>query len=283
MSYAESPSDADIVLINSYVYSEEEALPGFIEKQPDIFKKVTFVHRIDGPVSLYRGNKDDKIDRLIFKINEQYAKGTIFQSEWSKEKNKSLGLKEKKFEAVIPNATDKNIFYPPRQRPGNGKIRLIAVSWSDNINKGFDIYEYLDKALDFEKFSFTFVGRSPVKFENIRHVPPLTQKELAEELRKNEIFISASKFEACSNSLIEAMACGCIPVARGTSSQQEIVEDGGIIFHGKEDVIRAVNDAAKNRSELRKKLTIPSIEEIGKRYTDFFAAILDFYGKDRSA
>ncbi|MCK4818595.1 glycosyltransferase family 1 protein, partial [bacterium] len=193
--YVENPQDADVILFNSH----HELLP--ILKLKRKYPEKIFIHRVDGPVFYIRGS-DLEIDRIIFDINKYIADGTIFQSEWSRNKNYELGMRKNNFETIIMNAPDPDLFYPQKNKKlprGNEKIKLIATSWAPNIKKGFDIYEFLDDNLDFGRYEMTFVGRSPIKFKQIQHVPPQPSGELAEVLRQQDIFITASRNDPCSN------------------------------------------------------------------------------------
>ena len=49
------------------------------------------VHRVDGPIGVYRGF-DDGTDRRIVEINSAVADATVFQSRYSLEKHRELGL-----------------------------------------------------------------------------------------------------------------------------------------------------------------------------------------------
>jgi hypothetical protein len=104
-------------------------------------ESVLYVHRVDGPIDTYRG-RNDGVDRDIWLVNREMADKSIFQSRYSLKKHLELGL-EFKNPVVILNAADPQIFNPherlvfSRQR----KIRLIASSWSDNINKGAPVYQ----------------------------------------------------------------------------------------------------------------------------------------------
>ena len=51
-------------------------------------------------------------------------------------------------------------------------------------------------------------------------------------LRAMDIFVLPSLSEALSNSLMEAMGCGCCPVASDTGGNPELVQDGetGLLF-----------------------------------------------------
>src|SRR5918912_3431331 len=60
------------------------------------------VHRVDGPIGVYRGF-DDGTDRRIAGINAELAGATVCQSEWSLEKHRELGL-ELRAPVIIHNA-----------------------------------------------------------------------------------------------------------------------------------------------------------------------------------
>ena len=60
------------------------------------------VHRVDGPVGVYRGF-DDGTDRRIAAVNRKLANATILQSHYSLEKHRELGL-ELRDPVVIRNA-----------------------------------------------------------------------------------------------------------------------------------------------------------------------------------
>ena len=71
------------------------------------------VHRVDGPIGVYRGF-DDGTDAWIADVNAELAAATILQSQFSLEKHRELGL-ELRDPVVIPNAVDPAIFHPPAE------------------------------------------------------------------------------------------------------------------------------------------------------------------------
>ena len=128
------------------------------------------VHRVDGPIGVYRGF-DDGTDRHIFQLNSELADATVFQSRYSLEKHRELGL-ELREPVVIPNAPDPAVFNAAGRvelRAGE-PVRLITTSWSDNPRKGADVIAELERGLDPARFQLTFVGHSPVEFERARIV-----------------------------------------------------------------------------------------------------------------
>ena len=110
-------------------------------------------------------------DRVQFEANNEFADVTIFQSHYSLDAHKELGI-EFKNPVVIRNAVDPSIFYPSKETRtiSKDKIGLIATSWSIHPNKGHDVYKWLDQKLDWDRYYFTFVGRTVAEFDNIRNL-----------------------------------------------------------------------------------------------------------------
>ena len=171
-------------------------------------RECRMVHRVDGPISVYRG-WDDGTDGRIEKVNRELADATIAQSRFSLEAHREL-LIELREPVVVRNAVDPAIFHPPasREPPAGRRLRLIATSWSDNPNKGADVFAWLDRHLDHDRFELTFVGRAPAAFDRIRTVGPLASTPLSEELRRHDAYVAASRNDPCSNALLEALARG---------------------------------------------------------------------------
>jgi glycosyltransferase involved in cell wall biosynthesis len=274
--YEEDVSKASIILFNS-----DHSLRRVLKSKLKYNDKI-FIHRLAGPMYIPRGSGKEA-DNLVYKMNHYIADGTIFQSTWSRNENYRAGLKSNRHETIIINAPDHKIFNK-KARDNNlksDKTRLIATSWSSNMGKGFDIYKYIDENLDYNRFSFTFVGRSPYNFKNIVHIPPQTTNELANILSSHDIFISASRYEACSNSVIEAMHCGLPAIVFNDSSNPEIIGKGGVTFNSVEDIIAAIQKVADNYQYYKQNVDLPIIDEVGEKYLNFCIKILDEYNNGR--
>lgn len=266
-SYAEEIEKTDAVLANSHHWGEH-LLEVFRLKRCN--PGLIILHRVDGPVSVVRSMPCKLVvDQSIMGFNERFADGTIFQSMWSKGQCLALGMDASKPHVVIHNAPDPAIFYPPQERAPANRVRLVAGSWSTNERKGFDVYRHLDEHLDFSRYAFTFVGNSPVTFRNIQHKPPMSSEALADELRSHELFVHASHMESCSNSLIEAMNCGLVPVVRNNTSHPEIVSCGGLLFEGVDDVLSKIELAVLQQDDLRNTMRPPTLEDVGAAYLEF--------------
>ena len=267
--YVKDVREADIVLFNSH-----HELVNLLGIKRDFSDKL-FVHRIDGPMA-YRGASGKKLDRKIFEINRLIADATVFQSAWSQSESRAKGICRNIFEATIPNAPDPQIFFPPKSmhhRKSKKKIRLAATGWSLSSNKGFDVYQYLDRNLDFSKYEFNYIGSVAQKFNNINIIKPVPSTELAHILRDQDIFIFASKKEACSNSLLEALYCGLPAVVRNQSSNPEVLQGHGVLFDGTTDIIEKIEIATTKRDWTKSNVALPGIEKIALRYLELFHRI----------
>jgi glycosyltransferase involved in cell wall biosynthesis len=261
--YTESKIEADIILFNSH----HKMLDNLILKYN--FPKKMFIHRIDGPMS-YRGKDGKKLDKKIFSLSNKISHGQVFQSKWSLDQSISNGLKINKNKCIIHNAPNPNIFYKNKNIQSGNKIKLIASSWSNNINKGSELYHKLDNLLDFKKYEMTFVGNIEEPFKNIRMIKAVNSSKLSEILRNHDIFIFASKLEACSNSLIEALHCGLPAIAINSSSNPEVLLGSGELFDNIDELIYKIELISKNIDNYKQKIKIKSINEIGNEYLNFF-------------
>lgn len=267
--YTPDPDEADAILLNSH-----HNLPAAVRLKRTRPETVV-VHRVDGPVfDVRRGIP--MTDRIIYGFNRRLADGTIFQSDWSRAQNRTRGLTPAPHETTIVNAPDPTLFnrHDASGSPGE-KTRLIATSWSANMRKGFDIYRYLDEHLDFDRYEFTFVGNSPVEFENVDWVDPVPSEEVAARLKAHDIFVTASRSDPCSNSLIEALHCGLPAVARDDGGHPEIVGEGGELFTNGPACLEAIDRVAADVEGYRARIDLPDFETVGERYLEFVADIVE--------
>jgi glycosyltransferase involved in cell wall biosynthesis len=228
---------------------------------------VRMVHRVDGPIGVYRGF-DDGTDRRIVEINA-LADATILQSHYSLEKHRELGL-ELRNPVVVHNSVDPTIFHPAIERaplPGR-RLRVITTSWSDNPRKGSDVLTWLDRNLDFDSYEVTFAGRTQRTFERVRLVEPLPSEALADLLRAQDVFLAPSCDDPCSNALLEGLACGLPAAFRRSGGHPELVGEAGIGFDDEEELPALL---ARLREELalrRAAIRVPSLAEVAGRYLE---------------
>lgn len=224
------------------------------------------VHRVDGPIGVYRG-RDRGEDRRIWQINQELADTTIFQSHFSLDKHQELGLTFRN-PVVIVNAPDPTLFHTKGRVPfaADRKIRLISSSWSDNPNKGAAVYQWLDEQLDWSRYEYTFVGRTPVPFNNIRLIAPLPSAQLADELRQHDIFITASQNDPCSNALIEALACGLPALYLQSGGHPELVGEGGLGFAAAEEIPALLEQLVTDYALRQARIAAPLLTTVTAHY-----------------
>jgi glycosyltransferase involved in cell wall biosynthesis len=224
------------------------------------------VHRVDGPIGVYRGF-DDGTDRRIVEVNS-LADTTIVQSRYSLEKHRELGL-ELHDPVVIPNAVDPDIFHPLASGgPRDGRLRVIATSWSANPRKGVDILMWLDENLDFSEFELTFAGNTTARFEHIRVVGPLASEALADLLREHEVYLAASRDDPCSNALLEALACGLPAAFLRSGGHPELVGEGGLGFDSPEELPEVLAQLRSELEDRRAAISVPTLWDVASRYLE---------------
>lgn len=251
--------DTPVCLFNSYNFD-------FKKLKHQHHRRCRMVHRVDGPIATYRGT-DDGTDRRIQAINRKLADATIFQSHYSLGKHQELALSFK-MPIVIPNATDPGLFSAAGRLPfdSNRKTRLISVSWSDNINKGATVYQWLDDHLDWSRYEYTFIGRSPIVFRNIKMLAPLTSSDLAQELRNHDIYITASRNDPCSNSLLEALSCGLPSLYLNSGGHPEITGQAGLPFEEPSEIPELLENLIHRYSHFQSLISVPHISDVATQY-----------------
>jgi glycosyltransferase involved in cell wall biosynthesis len=229
---------------------------------------VRMVHRVDGPIGVYRGF-DDGTDRRIEDINRALADATIVQSRYSLDKHREFGLHLRN-PVVITNAADPAIFHPPEVRePVSGRrLRVIATSWSDNPRKGAEVFEWLDRNLDHDSFELTFAGRTQARFKRIRVVGPLASEPLADLLRAHDVYVAASRDDPCSNALLEALACGLPSAYLQSGGHPELVGEAGIGFDDPEELPTVLSSLGSELEQRRAAIRIPSLADTADRYLE---------------
>lgn len=260
-TYTENPENSDVILFNAHQEAEK------IIKLKQLYPDKLFVHRMDGLYKLYNQPDDNRQDISLY-VNSLIADCTIFQANWALHEYKKEGFNAKKPHKVITNAPNSEIFKSPKSKHYYKKTRLVCTSWSINKNKGFDYYQYLDENLDFSKYSFTYIGNDPgINFKNIRKLDPLDSNGLSRELVNYDIFITASKYECCSNSLLEAMSCGLPAIGLNSGGTPEIINEGGELFDSKLDLLQKIEKVSKKLFSYSEKVSVKSISEV---YNDYF-------------
>lgn len=226
------------------------------------------VHRVGAVTSLYRGF-DDGTDVRVAAINRELADATIAISHATVAMYREIGV-ELVDPHVIYNPCDARIFNAAGREPFDRerKLRLIAVSWSSNPRKGGPVYRWLEEELDPERYELTFVGNTTETFRLARHLPPLPSRELADELRRHDVFVTATENDAYSNALVEALSCGLPAIYLDSGGSGEAVKEAGFAFRAKEEIPPLLDRLVGDYEQRQAAISLPSLEEIVDGYLD---------------
>jgi glycosyltransferase involved in cell wall biosynthesis len=231
-------------------------------------RDVRMVHRVDGPIGTYRGF-DDGTDARIAELNAELAAATVVQSSYSLDAHRALGIALRD-PVVIPNTVDPAIFHPPavREPLRERRVRVIATSWSDNPNKGSDVLTWLDRNLDHDRYELTFAGRTAERFARIRAPGAIPSTALADELRRQDLYLAPSRNDPCSNALLEALACGLPAVYRASGGHPELVGEAGVPFEAPQDVPAALDRLVEEIDGRRAAIHVTPLGEVADRYLE---------------
>ena len=173
--------------------------------------------------------------------SNRVADVTIFVSEWLKDLFIKKGIKKDNLHTIKAGANRE--FFNSNNLEiwnKNEKLRIVTHHWGTNKNKGYDVYEYIDKLISKEPWKnmieFTFIGNLPKNytFRDSKVIKPLYGKELGDELKKNHIYITGSLFEPSGNHHIEAAQCGLPILYLNSGGIPEFCKGFGMSFEKSE-------------------------------------------------
>jgi glycosyltransferase involved in cell wall biosynthesis len=97
-------------------------------------------------------------------------------------------------------------------------------------------------------------------------IQPLDSCGLADLMRKHDIYITASKNDPCSNSLIEALSCGLPAIYLQSGGHPEIVKQAGAGFEAAEQIPDLLNQVVNDYVSFQARIALPSIETVSEQY-----------------
>lgn len=214
----DDPKDCDIYFITSV---------SMLNKLSEIPKDKKIVLRVDNILKKSCNSdmypfKGNKVSRMVaMRILAQKADLVIYQSEWAK--NLLDGFLRPSKSVVILNSADENIFNPDGgQIPVDRDIYFYSRS-SNHDNKAWykAYYWYIEEFRKNPDSELWITGRfSPENIPNsfdffqgetIKYLGYVTDPEaMAMYFRTCRKYIYTYEFDACSNTLVEAMLCGAI-------------------------------------------------------------------------
>jgi len=244
--------DIDIVLMTeprknlvSCKYNQLE-ISKYLVKKPDTI----VIHRIN-ECDERKGTK--KVNQYLKRANA-VADYTVFISSFLTKIFISGGILDTKNYSVIKNGADSNIFNKHGRLRWDGKslLKLVTHHWGGNYYKGFDIYKLIDNIIKNDlkglKLDFCYIGNIPEDFifKNTKLIPSLKSNELAEKIKENHIYVTASINEPAGMHHIEGAMCGLPLLYRNSGGIPEYARGFGVMFDSEKDFLIKLKELIKN-------------------------------------
>ncbi|MEM6884015.1 MAG: glycosyltransferase [Verrucomicrobiota bacterium] len=247
-------------------------IANFIKKFPDtvVINRVNNCDKKYTAADYVPGYED--LDGQMMDASEM-ATHSIFISNWLKDYFIEKGYTQHAESAVIQNAADPETFYPGNKVwDGQEKMKLVTHHWSDNWLKGFKVYQQVDELIasgQLEGFELTVIGRWPeeIQWKAAKTYGPCQGADLANKLREQHLYLTASLWEPGGMHFIEGMQCG-LPVVyhEDGGGIPEVAQEAGICF--RDNVKRALLEARSRYQELRNLVLVnaPSGQVLCQRF-----------------
>lgn len=144
--------------------------------------------------------------------------------------------------ALIPNGVQTDIFRPPPARNFSGPLRLVFVGRLDEATKHVMLLPKVGRVLAERgvAFEMTVIGDGPDRrrlerqieafglSSQVQVIGSVSRAQLPQLLREAHVAVVPSRLDGLSWALLEAMACGCVPVAsRIGGTTDMVIRDGG--------------------------------------------------------
>lgn len=144
---------------------------------------------------------------------------------------------------VVPNAIDIKLCSQKSNGIRSGAITAGYTLKTNELLKG--IYTFREAAL-----------KLPYNCEVIERMP---HEELMELLRKTKVYCQLSYTESFGMTILESMACGCVPVVTDRDAPPEVIGDTGVVvpYGDVESTVKGINKAMQmngNKARERAKL-----------------------------
>ncbi len=200
-----------------------------------IFKnsKAIVIHRINN-TSEAKNESHKYFNKFRIHANA-IADHTVFVSEWVRTVYFNSGFKSAN-SSVILNGGDQRLWGHKKALSKHSKFKIVTHHWSDNPNKGFDIYKRLDEMLPQQewkdKIDVTYIGRKPKDFEyhSIHYESPKSGEALAQAIQSHDIYLTASQNESGPMHVIEGALCGLPLLYRASGALPEYCDGYGVSF-----------------------------------------------------
>lgn len=245
----------------------------------------TIILRVDNILE-DRKNRNSGMPKL--RDFAELADVIVYQSEWAMRMLSPILGKG----IVIYNGVDTEIFYP-RTEPKNWEgLRIFYSKYSRNEVKQFHEVQYWWREYNLEKKDDTLVlvGRFADDYLKIDHPFDFHNDEqyeyrgvisesklLADIMRNCDVAFLPYMFDACSNTILEAQACGLPVIYSPTGGTPEIVTCGWDISYENDSPVKMVSEAMSRPFDFEEYKNKYSLETMGERYHALITTVTSKY------
>tara|TARA_B100001173_G_C16030541_1_gene566544 strand:- start:3309 stop:4352 length:1044 start_codon:yes stop_codon:yes gene_type:complete len=274
--------DIDLILITEPRKTSESSAFTHI----DVMEYLTYIKK--DTLVVHRINECDErkntnfVNQYLINANK-VADHTVFVSTWIKNLYLDQGISEKEMTVILAGA-DRSIFNSENFHEWKTKepLKIVTHHWGANWNKGFEIYQKLDQMIELpewkDKLEFQYIGNLPPKFKftNATHTEPLSGKKMAEEIKKNHLYLTASLNEPSGNHHIEAAQCGLPLLYINSGGIPEYCQGYGIEFNSLNFQEKLI-EAYYSYKVLRDKVSVykGDAELMSKNYEELFLRLFN--------
>ncbi len=137
-----------------------------------------------------------------------------------------------------PNGVD-TVFFCPKEKKREGKLRVGWVGNSDRRTKNFHIVRRLVRRMNQDLFQFDVVASQK------RGKLPRNKEKMRDFYQNLDCFLVTSSTEGTPNPGLEALSCGIPVISTRVGNMEEIIQEGHNGFFVSPDV-RSFTDALNN-------------------------------------
>ncbi len=260
--------------------------------------RIQIVHSFDAPLNVFavpvarlagtpavlssqRGDRNLTTQRLkrLLRITDRLADSVVVNCEYMR---RYLIDQEKVPERKVRlcyNGIDTDQYRRRSETAASSSEVVIGTVCALRPEKGVDTLIRAFAAVQRPGVALVIVGGGPEEarlkalckdsgIENC-HFEPATN-DVADWLNRIDIFVLPSRSEALSNSLMEAMACGCCPVASCVGGNPELIDHGqnGLLFQpdSVDELAHALRELLDDETR-RRSLALAASAKITSRFT----------------
>lgn len=243
---------------NILPYAEENSIPVFVDCGEDVIWPKTFI------------NEDVK-NRII-----KCTRGVVCVSSKNRDECDSLKLAKPEDCVVLPNAVNQKEFYKIDKYEVRKSLGIpedsFIISFCGRFNHRKGV-ERLAEALKLcQGVHSIFIGRPSEDSNYLPDCPEilfcgsLPHDRIGTYLNASDVYVLPTLAEGCSNSIIEAMACGLPIISSDLPFNHDVLDASNAILIDPMDIIQIKNAIIKLRDDviLRKSMSESSLTKVQK-------------------